>query len=247
MEQFKKKIFFFTDLDDTLIHSHRKLQEDKEYKEAGYNKKGDPHSYICHGTYKYINALIDNGVIVIPTTARNKGAYSRSIFYDDNRINLAIIDFGANILINNQEDETYREIIEKEYENLQYSLDYTYIKLLEFLSNFNLKYQIDIRVQDNHYIALSYDKLKNNNQFNEFFKNLLEESFLTDEYYLYWNNSSFSILPKFLNKNKAVKYLIKKCKPIFTMGAGDNINDLDFMKSTDMLLIPNNSQIYNTL
>ncbi|MDQ7085455.1 MAG: hypothetical protein Q9M36_11240 [Sulfurovum sp.] len=44
--------------------------------------------------------------------------------------------------------------------------------------------------------------------------------------------------PHFLNKKFAVAYLIEEYKPILTLGAGDNISDLDFMNLADFKIVP---------
>jgi hypothetical protein len=66
------------------------------------------------------------------------------------------------------------------------------------------------------------------------------KTFLCEEkdFYLYENGNSFALLPHFLNKKFAVEHLIKIHKPLLTIGAGDNISDLDFMQSADFKFLP---------
>lgn len=246
MEQYKNKIVLFSDLDDTLIKTKRKLDNSKKHIVAGFNKKGEEHSFITDGLNSYLDILLNAGVQIIPTTARNAGAYGRSIFSKDNRIKIAIIDFGANILINNKPDKEYANLVKDKYNNLSMPLSVLHDKIMELLLNVTTEQKLSIKILDEYYLLIRYDKDKLDEKFNNLFKKILDE-FLPDEYYLYYNQTTFSILPKFLNKSMAVKYIKDKITPVLTFGLGDNINDFDFMKETDMVMLPKDCQIYEKL
>ncbi len=70
---------------------------------------------------------------------------------------------------------------------------------------------------------------------------------------LYWhlNGNNLAVLPKIINKESAVSYLMaeyKKHHPdLITFGAGDSHTDAAFMGLCDYALIPNNTQLFNTL
>jgi hydroxymethylpyrimidine pyrophosphatase-like HAD family hydrolase len=251
MEKYRNKIFLFSDIDDTLIESERKISLDKKnYVIAGYKRNGLPHSYIRKGLKEYINIMLDNNVIVIPTTARNMDSYERSIFQKNKKIELAIIDFGATILLKNKIDKEYKKEIKLKYNNLELPLKDMLYKIKKIIKKLNFKDKFKIRILNNFYIVLEFDKHNLDLNANRLIKNKLNKLLRkkeNKEYHLFKNDSTFAILPNFLSKRTAVKYLIEKYKPIYSFGAGDNLNDLDFMELTDMLMIPTKSDIYHKI
>ena len=60
---------------------------------------------------------------------------------------------------------------------------------------------------------------------------------------LYSNIESFALYPKFLGKEKAMKYLLKKLNPTFVIGAGDSDADLEFLNLSDIAIIPTKSNL----
>jgi len=70
---------------------------------------------------------------------------------------------------------------------------------------------------------------------------------------LYWhlNGNNLAVLPKIINKENAVSYLIDGYKQqhpeLVTFGAGDSNSDAPFMSLCDYALIPKNTQLFKTL
>jgi hydroxymethylpyrimidine pyrophosphatase-like HAD family hydrolase len=70
---------------------------------------------------------------------------------------------------------------------------------------------------------------------------------------LYWhlNGNNLAVLPKIINKESAVHYLIAEYKKqypdLLTFGAGDSHTDAAFMSLCDYALIPKNTQLSNRL
>jgi predicted mannosyl-3-phosphoglycerate phosphatase (HAD superfamily) len=70
---------------------------------------------------------------------------------------------------------------------------------------------------------------------------------------LYWhlNGNNLAVLPKIINKESAVSYLIdvyrQQHPELLTFGAGDSKTDAPFMALCDYALIPKNTQLFKTL
>lgn len=70
---------------------------------------------------------------------------------------------------------------------------------------------------------------------------------------LYWhlNGNNLAVLPKIINKESAVSYLIDSYKQqhpeLLTFGAGDSKTDAPFMALCDYALIPKNTQLFKSL
>jgi len=230
------RIFFFSDIDDTLIQTRRKTDFTRGTIVGAYNKDGVENSFFYEGTKFFIDTIMNSNIMFIPTTARNIESYNRTLFSNDKRIKYVILNFGGVILIDGEIDTQWQKNINQLYSEI-ISIQELNILLLNRLKS--TKVELVIKIIDNFYISI-YNKfnLGNKGVLHEV-KNILRE-FINkySDFYLYENDNSFALLPNFLNKKFAVEYLIKQYNPILTLGAGDNNTDLDFMNSTDFKIIP---------
>ncbi|MBN2824056.1 MAG: hypothetical protein JXQ76_01935 [Campylobacterales bacterium] len=246
-----KKIFIFSDMDDTLIQTTRKTNFKKPTNVFVVDNEGQPISHIYHGVEKLLRLSMQNKhILVIPTTARSIESYQRTAFYRDanyaRHIEYAILNFGAIILKNNLIDKDWQTFIIKKYNQLSIKIEIIYDNILSLMQEkLTREHGLKIRLIEGFYVDILNKKDKHDTAYNRQIEQILRE-YLKDieEYYLYINGSSFALLPSFLNKSVAVKHLIEKYKPLLSIGAGDNKNDLDFMFETDFLVIPNKS--YNS-
>jgi len=243
-----QKILFFSDIDDTLIQTYRKTDFKREAILWGVTKDEEPISYIYKGTKKWLDVMVQSrDISFIPTTARNLDSYKRTNFYRDSRysskIDIIILNFGSEILIKGKIEKKWKKIIKKRYNSLSKPIDKVYKKSIKLIKNrYEESHGIVIKIIDNYYISIYNKKYREDYQKNIELELILKE-FISDEYYLHRNDSSFAILPKFLNKQYAVDYIIKKYNPLLVLGAGDNISDLDFMRLGDFAIMPQKSQV----
>ncbi|MFK5976868.1 MAG: HAD family hydrolase [Sulfurovum sp.] len=230
------KIFFFSDIDDTLIQTRRKTDFTKETVVGGYTKDGEENSFFYKGTKLFIDTIIKSGMTFIPTTARNMDSYDRTILSKDKNIKYAILNFGGVVLIDGKVDEDWQKQIMQEYNKIL-SMQEVYKILQKELMRANV--ELVIKVLDEFYLSI-YNKFNLNNKgvLNSVREILNEFLEIYTDFYLYENDNSFAILPKCLNKKFAVEYLIERYNPILTLGAGDNISDMDFMNLADFKIIP---------
>jgi len=243
------KIFLFSDLDDTLIQTTRKTDFSKEVIVGGYNSSGDISSYIYKNTKDFLDKMLESGHFeFIPTTARNLASYSRTIFYKHYRFEYAILNFSGVIIQNHHVDLHWETEIRKKYFKLQLNI-FDLLQLTErfFYENLEKKYMPIIKNIDNQYISIYNKKFRENPEMTKKVSKVITEFIfknkLNNDFYVYKNDASFGILPKFLNKKNAVQYLIERYKPPFVIGAGDNVSDLDFMNLADFSLIPTGSTL----
>ena len=236
------RIFFFSDIDDTLMQTRRKTDFEKSTIVGAYNKEGDENSFYYEGVKTFVDTLLEANITFIPTTARNLDSYKRTTLFKEKAIKYAILNFGGMLLIHNEIDTIWKEKIEKEYAKIL-PMSQLHKTLLAELEAHDL--DLVIKIIDGFYISL-YNKhhLDDSHHLKSIRSKL--ELFLQsrEDFYLYENTNSFAILPKCLNKKFAVEYLIEKENPILSMGAGDNISDLDFMNVTSFHVIPNGSSIH---
>jgi len=250
----KNKIFLFSDLDDTLITSKRKIPDFNEFEftVGGIKRDGvTPHSFFKNGTLQFLNILIDSKEAhLIPVTARDLTSYKRFVLSEDERIKYAIINFGGVILKNGKLDEYWNKHIKSQYNALDNQIKDIFDKSNEIIKEKKYKDKVKASFIDGYYIAFRYiqkgEKKKWHKKLKKALKLLIKAT--NQEYYIFENDSSVSILPHFLNKSKAVQHLIDKYEPSLTIGAGDNENDREFMKVCDFALVPkdtDNSELLN--
>jgi len=243
-----QKIFIFSDMDDTLIQTTRKTNFDKESTVFVVDNEGQPISHIYRSIEKLLRLGVQNpDVLIIPTTARSLESYRRTAFHTDPlyamHIKYAILNFGGVVLKNGVVDRDWQELIITKYNNLSTKIEIMYDNIiLLMLEKLSTEHGLKIRLIDGLYVDVLNKKDKLDEAYNHAIEQILREYLNnSEEYYLYINGPSFALLPHFLNKSLAVKHLIEKYKPLLSIGAGDNTNDLDFMFETDFLVIPNRS------
>jgi len=231
------RIFFFSDIDDTLIQTKRKTDFTQNTVVGGYTKDGEENSYFYEGTKLFIDTLIASNITFIPTTARNRDSYERTVFAKEKAIRYVILNFGGTVLVDGEIDQEWEEKMKASYAKI-IPIDNLFGQLNNRLVSVNV--ELIVKIIDGFYISI-YNKFNLDNkgvlsEVKECLNVFLEEHV---DFYLYENDNSFAILPKCLNKKFAVQYLIEKNNPILTLGAGDNISDLDFMNLSSFRLIPN--------
>lgn len=235
------RIFFFSDIDDTLIQTKRKTDFTQNTVVGAYTKEGKENSFFYEGTKLFIDTLIAANITFIPTTARNRDSYERTVFAKEKAIKYVILNFGGMILTNGTIDKEWEEKMQASYAKI-ISLNTLYTELKNHLVSLNI--ELVVKIIDDFYISI-YNKfhLDERSALTQIKENLSLFLEKYQDFYLYENGNSFAILPNHLNKKFAVDYLIKKKSPILTLGAGDNISDLDFMNLSSFRLIPNKVSI----
>ncbi len=231
------RIFFFSDIDDTLMQTRRKTDFTQSTVVGGYTKEGVENSFFYEGTKLFIDTLIASNITFIPTTARNLDSYNRTVFAKEKAIKYVILNFGGLILIDGKIDSVWQERMSQSYSNI-ITIETLFDKINHHLAS--LEIELVVKIIDNFYISI-YNKfnLDDRGVLDEVREQLTVFLEIETDFYLYENDNSFAILPNFLNKKFAVEYLIENNNPILTLGAGDNISDLDFMNLSSFRLIPN--------
>jgi hydroxymethylpyrimidine pyrophosphatase-like HAD family hydrolase len=242
------KIYLFTDLDDTLIYTKRKTDFSRETLLGATNREGEVSSYIYKNVKDWLDKMVKSGMFeIVPTTARNLESYMRTLFYREYKFSNAILNFSGTILHNCEIDREWDEIVQKQYRDIPEISEVLNWTNTFFRKNLQKEMIPTIKSIDNLYISIYNKNFREEPEISaivgKFVQSLLEERGLLDDFYIYKNDASFGILPKFLNKKFAVEYLIERDRPQFVMGAGDNISDWDFMNIGDFSIVPRGSNL----
>lgn len=220
-EKREKPLVWFTDIDDTLIHSKRKIKDTSDYIVVEeLNKK--PQSFMSK--YNFNTFLrINEEIPVIPVTTRSHNQYKRLDFLSEQ--GFAIIDNGATILVDGKPDKKWANYINLSYEKED---------LLELEKKLTKDHHIKIRNYDGFYLVINKNK------------NLPALEF--SGYTTYYTERKIYIVPNKINKESAVKYLIENYfKEYSIVTSGDSSMDTEFVKlGNHQLMKKGNTFIYKT-
>ena len=210
------KNLFACDLDNTLIHSHKKRREDDICVEI-YD--GREQSFISGKSLAFLKKISEK-ILFIPITTRSTEQYQRIFWTEDFTPKFAIVANGAYILDGkNQKNFLREEIITKnlaEMENLhkKYSSD----------ENFNI-----CRIVDESFLFLRCkDEID------------AEKIHFETKLIVQHTGKKIYLFPPALNKGNALLKLKKIFSPDKIFCAGDSEIDISMLKVADMAFAPKN-------
>ena len=239
----------FVELDDTLFQSHNKCTPSTDSTPMAYLQDG---SAISYANVKQLSMLKfwQQNYMMIPVTARNFDAFSRVAIQLSHG---AVINYGGTVLLNDGSiDDYWRQKSEGHAQQSQPILR----DLVECLTEFSASVptaELSVRIISDDgidFYSLLKSKTGNLTQVSaaaEMICGLIKNEGL-ESYQVHHNGNNLAIMPPWLNKRNAVRYLLEQWQQkgdIVTLGMGDSIIDLGFMSECDYLVVPNYSQIVN--
>ncbi len=241
------KTIFFTDLDDTLFATTRKQPLQKDFRLATTLKDGSASAYQSPKQQQFLQ-LWQKNALIIPVTARGYDAFTRVQLEFDS---YAVINHGGMILDNN--GEIYQEWHKLQQQNSAKTTEWLE-KQQEHLINIAKQLNADIRIKINSDYNLNlYVLLKSNTNNEQMLQKIVKiyQTQYADELnstgYIHINANNLAILPNWLNKQYAVKFLQQKFSEEYgeflSIGCGDSLSDINFMQCCDFWIAPSNSQI----
>ena len=225
-----KMILFFSDLDSTLIYSGY-----PEHTCVVYNEAKEVTYMTAQGINFLKDLLVRKDFVFIPCTLRSYEQTARIDFLKNGNVPIIICDNGFSIYENGILDKTWDNLMK---ENLAtYPTD-------------EIKSDIEILVSSNNMCC----KIKNNR--NAFFTLIFENAESANMHYvtiakvlkrhkykLELQGRKIYIIPDFLDKVLAVKYLCKKFNPSLVITAGDSSVDKSFVEEGNQRIIPSHSSL----
>ncbi|WP_338770827.1 hypothetical protein [Massilia sp. METH4] len=241
--------FLFVDLDDTLFHSLAKCDPQGELRPIAFLKDGSANSY-TNARQRAFLALASEGMTLIPTTARDRAGLARVDYPFEH---YRIIDFGGIILApDGTPDPVWQARMQDDMAQalpgLQRALavveDYARLAGIparaRLVEDLGLPFYVNVKDPDKDMARLD----------------AIEREAVAPwlamegrDFCLHRNGNNLAVLPKRLNKARAVEYVQARLRDehgeIMTFGMGDSRTDAAFMAACDYAIIPRGTQLSN--
>lgn len=234
------KTIFFTDCDDTLFRTARKIDEVaiEECEVASTLKDGRPSGYRTP-RLGFLRDLM-NSQFVIPVTARSVEVLSRC----DVPQKPSVCSNGGVIIGEDGLPDTNWQRHIRECIGDGKKIREVYQKLVSKTDD-GFRHWIVEEYGDPMYICFKHNE--HEKHLDPLVVFIEENSILPEGWKIHKNSNNLAILPSWISKRKAVRYLIDKNRQEnphrLMIGVGDSLSDLGFMEECDFSMFPNSSQI----
>ena len=240
--------FIFVDLDDTLFQTLRKCPEGDPHLEARAFLANNSANSFASTKQQWLWSWISEGFRVVPVTGRDLGSFERVNlpFAED-----IVLNHGAVILT------PEREVDPEWMQGMLTALPAYYpnfMQLWQALEQFAVhKPEYKLRLVED-FGQLWYGVIKHQQASEASLQQLLIEHILphpsVQDGSLYWhlNGNNLAVLPKIINKESAVAYLLARYQreygPVLSFGAGDSLSDAPFLALCDYAILPKGTQLH---
>ncbi len=237
------------DLDNTIFQSKRKSRNPSadELQCAAINLDGEP---ICFTDFRQRSLLdmLHRSSTVIPVTARTSESLQRvSLVFDS----YAVVSHGAVLL---QPDRSpcaaWSEQVRQQLELISPNMKEIYEDWCKINRDLALGLHVTL-IRDQG--LEPYVLVKHPNRDLSKIDTLMQatqENFPFDQFQLSLNDNNLAAIPRCVDKVNAVDFLLETYfndEPRLIVGAGDSLSDLPFLRICDFALIPQSSQLLQTL
>ncbi|MGN0691838.1 MAG: HAD family hydrolase [Oscillospiraceae bacterium] len=214
-------MLFLSDLDNTLIFSYKKLTENDLCVEK---KDGKNLSYMTYRSAELFSDAVRR-VTFIPVTTRSAEQYGRIYFPDGYVPKYAVIDNGANLLIDGRPDKQWRsEIIPAINESLPEIRECE-----KFLQKCGEVY-FDIRLVDDSFLFTKCHE-------SERVMAELLSAVKPRKTRLFTNGDKLYAIPDGISKKNALNRLKKRLNNEPVIAAGDSLFDEDMLSAADIAIV----------
>lgn len=242
------QILIFTDLDDTLFQSARKSPPQEGWQPLAFLKNGEAICWASPKQQAFLDWIQHGKALLIPVTARNLDAFLRV------RLTFrgpAIIDYGAVIL--NPQGQPDTDWLAQSQTLAQAALP-ALLRWQSFLEGENKSLQGDVTVRlISDFETPFYVAAKSATNRCELVQDLalrcqqaLDTAALP-AMTLHCNHNNLALLPPWLDKGRAVRRVLAQCEaehgPALSLGMGDSLIDLSFLRVCDYRLVPGGTQL----
>ena len=223
-------MIFATDLDNTMIFSHRVVNgfENDVCCVEYYN--GKPITYMTPTSIEKLKNLMSK-IYLIPITTRSVSQFERIEFFPS--AEFAVVDNGGTILHNGVPHQGWEDYIS----NILKKYDFeNVIKVFSKLPNLTLQ----PRLVDGKFVFAKSDNI-------DLCKQILQTKLNTKIWQLSFQGSKIYAIPMEITKGNALKFINNNLiKDKLVVSAGDSNLDISMLEYSDISIIPNNCSLSNS-
>lgn len=215
-------IYLFSDLDNTLIYSHRR--KFLAPKVAVEWLCGKEQSYISQKAFKFFSSK--HYFELIPVTSRTQSQYLRLIpIMESFHSKVALVCNGGKLIING---ESNKQWINKTYEIIREEVNETYYagKLLEKKSQYHT-----LKTDEELFFYLSDPEP-------EQLSKKIKQSIDVSKVSVMYDNRKVYCFPHSLNKGQALKRFLELFPCDYSIVAGDSLNDYPMVEYSNCSIFP---------
>lgn len=245
--------YIFLDLDDTLFQTLRKCTlaaDDPRLQARAYLPDGTPNSFATH-KQQWLWHWLAKGFKIVPVTGRDVYAFERVNLPFQEEV---VLNHGA-VILNKQRniDKVWMSRMLRDLPSYHEKLLLVWAEVEAYCRRHHgFKTRIVIDFDISWYGVIKHADGSENTLLTVL-NNIIKPHPCVCDGSLYWhlNGNNLAVLPKIINKESAVGYLMEGYKQqhpdLLTFGAGDSKSDAPFMALCDYALIPKNTQLFQTL
>lgn len=245
MKKFQK--FLFVDLDDTLFQSLEKCADRDTLEPAAFLKDGSPISFSTAAQRDFF-AFAQDGMTLIPATARNLNAFQRVHLPF---ASYAVLDYGGIVL--NPDGSVDQSWLARMQDAMAAALPglqelAALIDAWAERTGFGGRARLIEDCATPFYLVVK-DPGKVAARLEPIERDVVQPWLDAGgrDYFIHRNGNNLAILPKALNKAHAVAYVTARLRQdhgdIITFGMGDSLSDARFMAACDYAIVPSRTQL----
>lgn len=241
------KKFLFVDLDDTLFQTPKKCAAEADLEPAAYLKDGAACSFTTARQRAFLD-LAQRDMTLIPATARNADAFSRvGLTFSS----YAVLDYGGVVLQpGGALDAGWLALMRDDMHRALPGLRQAMAIIDDYQATLGRPSRARL-IEDyaTPFYVVIKDPEANPERLAEIERDVLAPWVAGDgaDYFIHRNGNNLALLPKSLNKARAVSYLRAELEaehgPILSFGMGDSRSDARFMAACDYAIIPHGTQL----
>ena len=206
---------FFSDLDHTLIYSHRTPMDGPKVLVEMLHEKAQ--SYMTGFSFSFLRDA--DWLCLIPVTTRSQAQYERLTFPEAFRVKYTLVCNGGKLLIDGREDREWTETTLREAEDDLPDLE----RLSERLRELS---QQEVRRPEPYYHYIKAEMP-------EEICHTLRSEYEKDNLLIEHDHSKVYLFPRKINKGEAVRRFSQRYGITFSAGAGDSSMDLPLLNEVD--------------
>ena len=214
-------MIFLSDLDRTLIFSYNRLSSDNLCVEK---KDGKELSYMTYRSAELFSKLIGK-IIFIPITTRSQEQYRRIVFPGGYAPKYAVVDNGANLLVDGVPDREWRKEFEEGFRKSGDEIN----RCRNFLENEKDVY-FEIRIVDDSFL---FTKSHNTSEV----INKMRGSVRNAHTSFYQNGEKLYVIPDGISKGRAADKIREWFPGHRLIAAGDSLFDKQMLQRADIAII----------